>query len=30
MAYVFMGIIVVFVVGIILIAITMDKEDLEK
>ena len=30
MAYVFMGIIVVFVVGIILIAMTMDKEDLEK
>jgi len=30
MAYVFMGIIVVFLVGIILVAITMDKEDLEK
>ena len=30
MAYVFMGIIVVFLIGIILVAMTMDKEDLEK
>ena len=29
MAYVFMGIIVIFLVGIILVAMTMDKEDLE-
>jgi len=29
MAYVFMGIIVIFLVGIILVAMTMDKEDIE-
>jgi len=30
MAYVYMGIIVVFLVGIVAIAMTMDKEDMEK
>ena len=30
MAYVFMVIIIIFLVGIVLIAMTMDKEDLDK
>jgi len=30
MAYLFMGIIVLFLVGIIVVGITMDKEDLDN
>jgi hypothetical protein len=30
MAYVYMGIIIVFLIGIIAVAMTMDKDDMEK
>jgi hypothetical protein len=30
MAYLFMGIIVLFLIGIIVVGMTMDKEDLEQ
>ena len=30
MAYLYIGIIIIFVVGIVLVAMTMDKEDMQK